>query len=111
MVKNLIDRQAVNDIIYHEIGDLDKVRKVRAKIDALPTISKETILDLIQYYTNFDSELYKEVQKLFSVQSKFIEREVEDDTPYDNGLVICKNCGNEINFCPICGAEIVGDTK
>lgn len=30
-------------------------------------ISRKAVLDLVQYYTDFESELYKEIQKLPAV--------------------------------------------
>ena len=34
------------------------------------------------------------------------QEDVEDDTLYETGAIICDSCGSEIAFCPYCGAEL-----
>ena len=72
-------------------------------------IDREEVLNLIQYYTDFDSELYKEVQKLPLMNRKghWIPNECFYGT-YDYTCSECKKHSDERSeFCRKCGAIMV----
>ena len=93
MVNNLIDRQAVNDIIYHEIGDLDKVRKVKAKVDALPSVQpsrKGHWIEVAQY----------------SDGKHKIECSECGNYIFDRGHANSHNVKEKYKYCNYCGAKM-----
>ena len=85
----LISRQAVNDIICHEIGDFYLMRKVKWEIDKLPDMRPFTVEKTFE--GTFEADLVDDDDGLFDVvgcrvpvTGKWIEKDGYDgDTYYD----------------------------
>ena len=65
-------------------------------------IDKEAALDLVQYYDDYDSELYKAIKRLPPVR------------PMHGKMLVCPSCGLDVHSdfhnCPRCGAKMEDDT-
>ena len=61
-------------------------------------ISRKAVLDLVQYYTDFESELYKEIQKLPAVQLSCKGHQNTDRLWFRSKYYICLECCNTLDF-------------
>lgn len=107
----------------------DQRRKVAARLREVETLEYDgdvwcdegDVLDALGLYNDDDPSSCDpdEVAFLADLIDPPTCRNVAD--PYDGGLFECSNCGemwefsygntadNHLNFCPRCGAEVVGD--